>query len=102
MYIFANDLCCIHVNLTMFLCSCRICFAYINPFVTNGLFHPYQLGETTFILRGKGSKLFIFISFFSMKNHGTNRIVPDRTSRLGIFCLPMFHKWDARLISGRS
>ena len=69
MYIFANDLCCIHVNLTMFLCSCRICFAYINPLVTNGLFHPYQLGETSFIFRGKGSKFFIFISSPEPKAH---------------------------------
>ena len=37
-----------------------------NPFVTNGLSHPYQLDESTFIFRGIGSN-FSFLLHFSMK-----------------------------------
>ena len=38
----------------------------VNPFVTNGLSHPYQLDESTFIFRGIGSN-FSFLFHFSMK-----------------------------------
>ena len=46
--------------------------------------------------------IFIFLSHFSMKFLGANRIAPDGTPRsaashLGLFCLPMSHKRDARL-----
>ena len=47
---------------------------------------------------------FIFYLFhFSMKNMSANRIAPDGTPRLaashlGLFCLPLSHKKDARLI----
>ena len=46
---------------------------------------------------------FSFLFHFSMKILSANRIAPDGTPRfaashLGLFCLPMFHKNDARLI----
>ena len=45
---------------------------------------------------------FYFLSHFSMKFLCANRIAPDGTPRsaashLGLFCLPMSHKRDARL-----
>ena len=57
---------------------------------------------STFIFRGIGS-YFSFLFHFSMKNKTRNRIAPDGTPRfaashLGLFCLPMSHKKDSRLI----
>ena len=74
----------------------------INPIVTNGISHPYHLDESTFIHRGIRSD-FSFLFHFSMKIKIANRIAPDGTPRfaashLGLFCLPMTHKKDARLI----
>ena len=68
----------------------------------NGLSHCYQLDESIYILRGVRS-IFSFLFHFSMKFMSTNRIAPDGTphfvaSHLGIFCLPMSHEKDARLI----
>ena len=64
----------------------------VNPYLTNGFSHHYQLGESTFILWVLGV-FFIFLSHFSMKFLCANRIAPD-----GLYCLPMSHKRDARLI----
>ena len=75
----------------------------LNPLVVNGLSHPYHLDESTFIFRGVGSN-FSFLFHFSMKFMlKANRMAPDVTlhfaaSHLGIFCLPMSTKKDARLI----
>ena len=46
---------------------------------------------------------FHFLFHFSMKFMSANRIAPDGTPRfaashLGLFCLPMSHEKDARLI----
>ena len=46
--------------------------------------------------------IFILLSHFSMKFLCANRIAPDGTphsaaSHLGLYCLPMPHKKDARL-----
>ena len=73
----------------------------INPYLTNGFSHHYQLGESTFIFRGVRSDFYI-LSDFSMKFLCANRIAPDGTPRsaashLGLFCLPLSHKRDARL-----
>ena len=72
-----------------------------NPYLTNGFFHHYLLGESTFIFRDVRSD-FYFLSYFSMKFLCANRIAPDVTPRsavshLGLCCLPMSHKKDARL-----
>ena len=69
--------------------------------MTNGLSHPY-LDESIFILRGIRSN-FSFLFHFSMKIMSANRLAPDGrprfvVSHLGLFCLPMSHKKDARLI----
>ena len=77
-----------------------------KPLVTNGLSHPYHLDDSPFILRGVRSN-FSFLFHFSMKimsaNRIANRIAPNGTPRLaasylGLFCLPLSHKKDARLI----
>ena len=47
---------------------CHIRAKYINPLVTNGFSHPYQLDESTFIFKGHQEKFLIFISFFD-ENH---------------------------------
>ena len=54
------------------------------------------------IFRGIGRN-FSFLFHFLMKILSANRIAPDgtprfATSHLGLFCLPMSHKKDARLI----
>ena len=74
----------------------------INPYLTNGFSHHYQLDESTFIFRGVRSD-FYFLSHFSMKLLLANSIAPDGTplsaaSHLGLYCLPLSHKKDARLI----
>ena len=68
----------------------------------NGLSHPYQLDEPTFMFMDVTSK-FSFLFHFSMKFMKANRIAPDGTSRfaashLGLFYLHMSHKNDAMLI----
>ena len=72
-----------------------------NPYLTNGFSHHYHLGQSTLIIRGIRSD-FEFLFHFSMKFLLANRIAPDGTPRsaashLGLFCLPMSHKRDARL-----
>ena len=92
-----------HCDLPSFHCA-RPTVTYFDPLVTNGLTHPYQLDESIFILRGVRS-IFTFVFHFSikMKKTNKNKIAPDGTPRfaashLGLFCLPMSYKKDARLI----
>ena len=64
--------------------------------------HPYHLDESILIFRGIKS-YFSFLIKFSMKFMKAKKIAPDGTpcfaaSHLGLFCLPMSHKKDARLI----
>ena len=71
-----------------------------NPLVTNGFSLPYHL--SSFIL-GTSGVIFIFLFHFPMKFKIANRIAPDGTptfaaSHLGLFCLPVSHKMDARII----
>ena len=73
----------------------------VNLYLTNGFSHYYHLGESTFIFRGIRSD-FQFLNKFLMKILLANRIAPDGTPRsvvshLGLFCLPMSHKREARL-----
>ena len=69
------------------------------PYMTYGFAHHYHLDGSTFIFWGVRSDFYIF---FSMKLLCANRIAPDGTlhsaaSHLGLFCLPVSHKRDARL-----
>ena len=82
----------------MYFCSWNV-ETLLNPYMKNGFIHCYQLNESTFIFRGVRSD---FVSFL-IKFLYANRIAPDGTphsaaSHLGLFCLPMSHKRDARLI----
>ena len=75
---------------------------HLNPLVTNGLSHPYHLDECTLTFNGIRSIL-SFLFHFPMKFMSANRIALDgaprsAASHLGLFCLPMSHKKDARLI----
>ena len=76
-------------------------FEVIKPYLTNGFSHHYHLGESTSVLRGIRCDFYILFNF-SMKILLANRIAPDGTlrsaaSHLGLFCLPMSQKRDARL-----
>ena len=69
----------------------------INPYLTNVFSHLYQFFRCV-------RNDFSFLSHFSMKflQAIANRIAPDGTPRsaashLGLFCLPMSHKRDARV-----
>ena len=61
------------------------------------------MDESILNFRGSGKVFFKFLFHFSMKFMSANRIAPDgmphfAASHLGLFCLPMSHKEDARLI----
>ena len=58
--------------------------------MTNGVSHCYHLDESTFIFRCIRSNFSFLFPFFD-----ENRFA---ASHLGLFCLPMSHKKDARLI----
>ena len=68
----------------------------IKPLVTNGLSHCYHMDESIFIFRGSRIDIFIFISFFD-EIHVSKQNSP-RWDAPGLFCLPMSHKKDAKLI----
>ena len=70
--------------------------------MTSGFSHPCHLDVSIFIFRGLGSN-FSFLFHFSMKIMSANRIATDGTPRfaashLGLYCLTMSDKKDARLI----
>ena len=82
----------------MFLMTWLIAEMNLNPYLMNGFSHHYQLGESTFFCRSD----FYFLSHFPIKFLCANRIAPDgmprsAASHLGLCCLPMSHKKDARL-----
>ena len=86
--------------ITLLNCYSLYHYYLFNPYLTNGLSNHYQLGESTFIL-GDIRGDFRFLFTFSMIFLQANRIVPDGTQRsaaahLGLFCLPMSNKRDAR------
>ena len=70
----------------------------IYPLVTNGLSHPYQMYESTFIFRVV-KRNFSFLFHFSMNYFSANRIAPDGTPHFAASHMgPMSNKKDARLI----
>ena len=82
----------------------RLVCISVNPLVTNGLSHPYQMDESIFIIKGSGCD-FSFLFHFSMKFMSENRIAPDGTPRfvvshLWLFCLPMSNKKGRRAYMG--
>ena len=67
----------------------------------HGIAHLSHLGESTFINRGFRCDFRILLNF--LMEILLNRIAPDGmlhsvASHLGLFCLSMSHKKDARLI----
>ena len=80
-----------------------VCADIIYLLVTNGLSHTYHLDESTFISRGVRRNLSFLFHFFDefhvSKQNGPRWDAPDSAaSHLGLFCLPMSNKKDARLI----
>ena len=78
----------------------------LNPFMKNGFAHHYHLGESTVILGASGVILNFFYFFFFMKFLEANRVAPDGMPctvvsvvlHLGLYCLPLSLKKDARPI----
>ena len=82
-----------------------------NPHLPNGLSHSYQLDESICHLRGVWYTFFIFILFLieiPVSKHcwlwsdaafcGVDQTPRSAASDLGLHCLLMSQKWDARLI----
>ena len=57
--------------------SCDVNAFMVNPYLTNGFSHHYQLDESTFIVRGVRSDFFLSFISFLMKFLCANRIVPS-------------------------
>ena len=60
--------------------------------MTNEIFHPYNLDESTFNSRGVGSYFSFLFSFFKeicVSEQNSHRW--DVASHLGLFCLPLSH-----------
>ena len=68
----------------------------LNPYMTNGFSHHCNLDESTFIL-GVLGVIIIFISFFDKISLCKQNSSSSAASHLGLWCLPMYHKKDARL-----
>ena len=95
------------LNPVTLLLYCKVICRF-NPYSLADRFsHHYQLDEFTFILGMLGvilgmlGVILIFLSDFSMKFLCANRIASDGTPRsaashLGLFCLPLSHKRDAK------
>ena len=73
-----------------------------NPLATNGHFHPYHLDESTFIKGSSGASFRFYLIFRRnpCKQIEKPQMVTPRfaASHMGLFCLPMPHKKDDRLI----
>ena len=81
---------------------CILCLQeYLNANKPNGLSHPYTLGESICHLRV--SVYFfhfcsMFLKFLQAKSKDLDQTPHNAASDLGLHCLPMSHKRDARLI----
>ena len=69
-----------------------------NPHLPNILSHPYQLDESIFHLRDVWCIFFFFIIFLWAKSVDPDQTPRSAASDLGLHCLPMSQKWDARRI----
>ena len=67
-----------------------------------GFSHPYHLDESTLIILGASGVIFHFYFIFREKHVSKQKSPSGKqcfaASHLGIFCLPMSHKKDARLL----
>ena len=75
---------------------------WLNPYLPNGLFHPYILDKSISSFRGIWST-FSSLFHFLLKILYANSADPDQTPRsaasdLGLHCLHRSQKGDARLI----
>ena len=63
----------------------------------NGISHPYHLDESISVLRVVGWYFSFLFNFFK-KYADPDQTPHSAASDLGLHCLPMSHKKDARLI----
>ena len=73
----------------------------MNPYLTNGFFHHYQLGEFTFIFRGVRSDFYFFIAFFyenSLSKQNGPRWDSLSAHHIWGYAVCLSHKKYARLI----
>ena len=92
----------VRINSQPKICQQSLSRRPCHPLVTNGFSNPYNFDESTFILRGIRSNV-SFLFHFSMKIILVDRKALDGTPRfaashLGLFCKPLSHKKDARLV----
>ena len=84
-------------------CIQRVKIKFLNPFMPNVFSNPYQLDNS--ISNSRVVRWCFSVSFKILKKLlQANRREPDQTplfvaSDLVLYCLPMSHKKDARLIS---
>ena len=91
-----SDMTAVNIVLLFVIVEVSLSISLINPYLTNGFSHHYQLGESTFIFGWRRCD-FKILFHFTMKFLKANRIAPDGTPRsaashLGLYCLPMSHK----------
>ena len=63
-----------------------------NTFMMNGPSHSYHLDESTFILRG----IIFFMKLLKVNISEWPKMERRILQHLGLYCLPMSHKKDAR------
>ena len=70
---------------------------FFNPFNLNGICHYYQVGQSILVLRAAGWYFFPNFNktFFIRKQW---RDAASAVSDLGLHCLPMSHRKEARII----
>ena len=74
---------------------------YFYPHLPNRLSHSYQLDESIFHLRSVWCRFFFFFCYFFflyISDWNSWKQTVSAASDLGLHCLPMSQKWDARLL----
>ena len=71
------------------------CTRWLNSFKPNGISHCYHLDQSIFILR---VVFYIFMEHSVCKQWRGDQMPHSAASGLGLHCLPMSHKKEARLI----
>ena len=70
----------------------------INPFKFNGISHSYQLDQSISVLKIIGRYYSFYSNFKRPRCKDPDHMPGSAGSDLGLHCLPISHKKDARLI----
>ena len=70
----------------------NVSYSIFNPYLTNGFAHHFQLGESTFILAALG----VILNYSIFDEIVLSKQNSPAASHLGLYCLSMSHKRDAR------